>query len=77
MTIAICTHPDRCGGMEAAHSDMAAQLLALTVERDRLRAQLAQAQDAASRLQDALGVAQEGYNVYYGMYCDLSAKGAK
>jgi len=70
MAITVCTHPDRCAGMEAAHSDMAAQLAALTVERDRLRAQV-------SRLQDALGVAQEGYEVYYGMYKDLSAKEAR
>ena len=66
----VCMHPQRCSDMEAAHSDMAAQLAALTVERDRLRAQV-------SRLQDALGVAQEGYEVYYGMYKDLSAKEAR
>jgi len=70
MALTVCTHPARCGDMEAAHSDMAAQLAALTVERDRLRAQV-------SRLQDALGVAQEGYEVYYGMYKDLSAKEAR
>lgn len=70
MNVTVCTHPQRCSDMEAAHSDMAAQLAAVTVERDRLRAQV-------SRLQDALGVAQEGYEVYYGMYKDLSAKEAR
>ena len=70
MALTVCTHPQRRAGMEAAHSDMAAQLCAAWVERDRLRAQV-------SRLQDALGVAQEGYEVYYGMYKDLSAKEAR
>ena len=69
MNMTICTHPTRCAGMEAAHSDMAAQLATMTVERDRLAAQV-------TRLQDALGVAQEGYDVYYGMYKELSAKEA-
>ncbi len=43
----------------------------------QLKAQLQQAQDATSRLQDALQQAQEGYEVYYGMYKDLSAKEAR
>ena len=41
MAITVCTHPQRCAGMEQAHSDMAAQLCAAWVEVARLKAQLA------------------------------------
>ena len=41
MALTVCTHPARCGDMEAAHSDMAAQLCAAWVEVARLKAQLA------------------------------------
>jgi len=59
MAITVCTHPQRCSDMEAAHSDMAAQLAAVTVERDRLRAQLTQAQAEAREWQDAYAGAVE------------------
>jgi len=56
----VCTHPQRCAGMEAAHSDMAAQLCAAWVEVARLKAQLVQAQATAAEWQDAYQGAVEG-----------------
>jgi len=70
VNVTVCTHACDRPAYDARLYDMAAQLAAVTVERDRLAAQV-------SRLQDALGVAQEGYEVYYGMYKDLSAKEAR
>jgi len=60
MTIAICTHPQRCGDMEAAHSDMAAQLATMAAnlthacaELRRTQAALVQARTEAQEWQDA------------------------
>ena len=59
MAITVCTHPQRCAGMEQAHSDMAAQLCAAWVENARLAAALVQAQAEAREWQDAYNGALE------------------
>lgn len=70
MALTVCTHPARCSDMEAAHSDMAAQLCAAWVEVARLKAQLAQANAAAAEWQDAYQGAVEGQSFYFQAYSD-------
>ena len=70
MALTVCTHPARCGDMEAAHSDMATQLCAAWVEVARLKAQLAQANAAAAEWQDAYNGAVEGKAFYEGLFND-------
>ena len=76
VTITVCTHPQRCTGMEAAHSDMAAQLAALTVERDRLAAQVARLEAQAEAWQAAYQGMTENYAWYFEAYKE-QVKGAK
>ena len=68
--ITLCTHPDRCAGMEAAHSDIAAQLADALAELSRARAALTQAQAAVAEWQDAYNGAVEGQAFYMAAYTD-------
>ena len=70
MALTVCTHPQRCAGMESAHSDMAAQLCAAWVEVAQLKAQLVQAQAAAVEWQDAYNGAVEGKAFYEQAFSD-------
>jgi len=53
MSIALCTHPARREGMEAAHSAMATQLADALAELSQARAQLAAAQQQLEAAQAA------------------------
>ncbi len=59
MTLTVCTHPERCEATNEAYVNICGQLAAMTAERDRLRAQLAQAQAEAREWQDAYAGAVE------------------
>jgi hypothetical protein len=68
--ITLCTHPDRCMGMEDAHADLSAQLAAALTQLGQARAQLTQAQAAVTEWQDAYNGAIEGKQFYYEQFCD-------
>lgn len=70
MTFTVCTHPEWCVDMEAAHSDMAARLCAAWVEVAQLKAALVQAQAEAREWQDAYAGAVEGKAFYEGLFSD-------
>ena len=77
MALTVCTHPQRCAGMEAAHSDMAAQLATMAAnlthacaELRRTQAALVQAQAEAREWQDAYNGAVEGKAFYEQLFCD-------
>ncbi len=70
MALTVCTHPARCSDMEAAHSDMAAQLCAAWVENAQLKAALVQAQAEAREWQDAYNGMVEGKAFYEGLFND-------
>ena len=70
MAMTVCTHPQRCAGMESAHSDMAAQLCAAWVENAQLKAALVQAQAEAREWQDAYNGMVEGKAFYEGLFND-------
>jgi len=77
MTITVCTHPQRRAGMEAAHSDMAAQLCAAWVENAQLKAALVQAQATAQEWQEAYQGAVEGKAFYMGMFEQATRKAVR
>jgi hypothetical protein len=77
MNVTVCTHPQRCAGMEAAHSDMAAQLCAAWVEVAQLKAQLVQAQAAAVEWQDAYNGAVEGKAFYEQAFSEATRKAVR
>lgn len=59
MSIALCTHPTRCEGMEATHSSMAGQLADALAELSQARAQLATAQQQLEAAQAAYQQAKQ------------------
>jgi hypothetical protein len=63
--------------MEAAHSDMAAQLCAALAERDAARAALVQAQATAQEWQEAYQGAVEGKAFYMGMFEQATRKAVR
>ena len=84
MTIAICTHPQRCTDMEAAHSDMAQELATMAAnlthacaELRRTQAALVQARTEAQEWQEAYQGAVEGKAFYEGLFSERCKQEAK
>jgi len=81
VTLTICTHPQRCTDMEAAHSDMAQELATMAAnlthacaELRRTQAALVQARTEAQEWQDAYQGAVEGKAFYEGLFEQATRK---
>jgi len=74
MSIALCTHPARCEGMEAAHSVMAAQLADAQGRVQQLEAQLAQRDATIAGLTTDLETARDDVQMYMRMF-EQASKG--
>ena len=75
--ITLCTHPGRCAEMEAAHSDITAQLAEALGELSRARAALSQAQGEVTRLSGELQQARADAAFHLAGFVCECRKGAK
>ena len=74
MALTVCTHPQRCIEMEAAHSDMAAQLADALAEIELRRRREVIADSMIGALQDEVERLQGDVTMYMRMF-EQASKG--
>jgi hypothetical protein len=77
MTIAICTHPQRCTDTDTAYTNVCGQLADAWREVAQLKAALVQARTEAQEWQDAYQGAVEGKAFYEGLFSERCKQEAK